>query len=106
MDNMNFKVAIPSNNGKSVSKHFGPTKCYTVVTLENGEVVNTETREKFSHHRGSHSDEEMHRMHQMKHGEENKGHGKEQDDGKGEGKKDHSHDHKHDHRHHNRMIEN
>lgn len=102
MDNMNFKVAIPSNNGKSVSKHFGPTRSYTVVTVENGEVVNSETREKFSHHRGSHNDDEMHRMHQAKHGDEHQGQGR----GQGEGKHEHKHDHKHDHKNHNRMIEN
>lgn len=103
MDNMNCKIAIPSNNGRRVSGHFGPTKQYVVITVKDGKEVNRETREKFSHHQGSHDEGEMHRMHQHKHSDDSHSHGR------GEG---HSHGagsgsgHGHHHHNHNQMIVN
>lgn len=105
MDNLNFKVAIPSNNGKRVSGHFGPTKTYAVITVEEGNAVSSEMREKFSHHKGSHSDEEMDARHRNKHGNdetENTDRDKEMK----EHSHEHDHDHKHHHRNHNKMLEN
>lgn len=81
-----IKIAIASNDGDKVSGHFGPTKKYIVVTVKDGNIVNKEEREKFSHHRGSHEDGEHHHNHDHSSRE---GHG-----------------HRHDHKHHEKMIEN
>lgn len=98
---MNFKVAIPTNNGTRVSGHFGPTKQYLVVTVKDGEIVSKETREKFSHHRGSHNDDDMTRRHELKHNGDHhqhvEGHGHEHE---------HSQGHGHHHHNHNQMLEN
>lgn len=107
MDNKNVKIAIPTNNGTRISGHFGPTKQYLVVTVENGEITNKETREKFSHHRGSHNDEEMHRMHQLNHGEGNGNHNHDHHHGESHGDgHGHGAGQGHHHRNHNQMIEN
>lgn len=84
-----IKIAIASNDGKSVSGHFGPTKSYLVVTIQDNEIINQEIREKFSHHKGSHDEGEHHHNHDHEHQNGN-----------------HEHGNRHDKKHHNRMIEN
>jgi predicted Fe-Mo cluster-binding NifX family protein len=43
------KIAVVSNNGETISRHFGKARSYLVVTVENGEVVARELRSKASH---------------------------------------------------------
>ena len=44
-----MKIAFVSDNGKNVSQHFGRARYYVVVTVENGQVVKNETRDKLGH---------------------------------------------------------
>ncbi len=44
-----MKIAAITDDGKTISQHFGRANYYLVVTVENGQIVNRETREKLSH---------------------------------------------------------
>ena len=44
-----MKIAIATDDGKTVSAHFGRASHFLVVTVEQGKVTNREMREKFSH---------------------------------------------------------
>jgi len=44
-----MKIAVISDDGKTVSQHFGFARQYIVVTIENEKVVNKETRSKTGH---------------------------------------------------------
>jgi len=44
-----MKIAAISDNGTTVSQHFGRAPLYVVVTVENGKIVNKETRNKMGH---------------------------------------------------------
>jgi predicted Fe-Mo cluster-binding NifX family protein len=44
-----MKIAIATDDGKSISAHFGRASHYLVVTIEQGKIINREMREKFSH---------------------------------------------------------
>ena len=44
-----MKIAIASDDGQTVSQHFGRAPYYVVVTIENGKVINREQRDKATH---------------------------------------------------------
>jgi predicted Fe-Mo cluster-binding NifX family protein len=44
-----MKIAAITNDGTTVSQHFGRAPYYLVATVENGEIVNRELREKLGH---------------------------------------------------------
>jgi predicted Fe-Mo cluster-binding NifX family protein len=44
-----MKIALVSDNGKNVSQHFGRARYYVVVTVENGQEMNREVRDKLGH---------------------------------------------------------
>jgi predicted Fe-Mo cluster-binding NifX family protein len=44
-----MKIAVISDDGTTVSQHFGRASYYVVVTAEDGEVVDKEKREKAGH---------------------------------------------------------
>jgi predicted Fe-Mo cluster-binding NifX family protein len=44
------KVAVATDDGLTISQHFGRTPYYAVLTLEDGEIVSSETRPKPGHH--------------------------------------------------------
>jgi predicted Fe-Mo cluster-binding NifX family protein len=44
-----MKVATITDDGKMISKHFGRAAHYLVVTVENGEIVASELRDKLGH---------------------------------------------------------
>ena len=44
-----MKIAAITDDGKSISQHFGRADYYLVVTVENGQIVNREMRDKLSH---------------------------------------------------------
>jgi predicted Fe-Mo cluster-binding NifX family protein len=44
-----MKIAAITDDGKTISQHFGRASYYLVVTVENGEIVGSEMREKFGH---------------------------------------------------------
>lgn len=43
------KIAVVSNDGETISRHFGKAHSYVVVTVQNGEVVARELRSKANH---------------------------------------------------------
>ncbi len=45
-----MKIAAISEDGTTISQHFGRAPLYVVVTVENGKIVSTEKREKAGHH--------------------------------------------------------
>jgi predicted Fe-Mo cluster-binding NifX family protein len=45
-----MKIAVITEDGTTISQHFGRAPLYLVATAENGKVVNKETREKAGHH--------------------------------------------------------
>ncbi len=57
------KVAIVTNNGYTVSQHFGRARYYVVVTLEDGQPVAWETRTRAV----SHDDHDHHGHHHHDH---------------------------------------
>ena len=44
-----MKIAVATQDGKTVTKHFGRAAHYLVVTVEDGEVTATELRDKVGH---------------------------------------------------------
>ncbi len=44
-----MKIAAITDDGVTISQHFGRANYYLVLTVENGEIVNREMREKLSH---------------------------------------------------------
>ena len=45
-----MKIAIITEDGTSISQHFGRAPFYVVVAVEDGKVVSKETRAKAGHH--------------------------------------------------------
>jgi len=52
---MPIKIAVPTDDGTTISRHFGQAAYFTVVSLENNQVASTETRAKASHNHGDHT---------------------------------------------------
>jgi predicted Fe-Mo cluster-binding NifX family protein len=44
-----MKIAAVSEDGKTISQHFGRAPFYVVVTVEDGKIVSRETRDKMGH---------------------------------------------------------
>jgi len=44
-----MKIAAITDDGKTISQHFGRAQYYLVATVENGEIVDRELREKLGH---------------------------------------------------------
>lgn len=45
-----MKIAAISEDGASISQHFGRAPLYVVVTVDEGKIVSKETRQKTGHH--------------------------------------------------------
>jgi predicted Fe-Mo cluster-binding NifX family protein len=45
----NTKVAVITDDGNTISQHFGRAAYYLVATVENGKIVNRELRDKLGH---------------------------------------------------------
>lgn len=45
-----MKIAVVTDDGKTISQHFGRARYFSVVKLENGEIITKELREKAGHH--------------------------------------------------------
>jgi predicted Fe-Mo cluster-binding NifX family protein len=76
MEDRIVKIAIITDDGKTISKHFGRARLYEVLTIENGQVVGREQREKLghAHFAGGHEGHHEHHDHHVHHGHDN-GHG-------------------------------
>ncbi len=48
-----MKIAAVTDDGKTISMHFGQAQYYLVLTVENGQVVNREMRPKAGHGHGA-----------------------------------------------------
>ena len=44
-----MKIAAITDDGKTISQHFGRAAYYLVVTVEDGQIVNRELRDKIGH---------------------------------------------------------
>lgn len=44
-----MKIAVITDDGKTISQHFGRAQYYLVATVENGQIVNREMRPKIGH---------------------------------------------------------
>lgn len=44
-----MKIAAITDDGKTISQHFGRAPYYLVITVENGQIVNREMRDKLGH---------------------------------------------------------
>jgi predicted Fe-Mo cluster-binding NifX family protein len=53
-----MKIAVVSEDGTTVSQHFGRAPYYIVVTAEDGEVIDKETRDKAGHQSFAHQHQE------------------------------------------------
>ncbi len=45
-----MKIGLVTDDGETISRHFGRARYYLVVTIENGQEQGREMREKFGHH--------------------------------------------------------
>ena len=44
-----MKIALITDDGKTISQHFGRSNYYVVLTIEGGTIIGREMREKLSH---------------------------------------------------------
>jgi len=64
-----MKIAAVSEDGVTISQHFGRAPFYVVVTVEDGKIVSHEKREKMGHNQFAGE------PHEESHGEDPRGHG-------------------------------
>lgn len=57
------KIAFPTDDGETISKHLGQARYFQVVTLEEGKIRSSEQREKASHTHQDHQHEHEAGMH-------------------------------------------
>ncbi|HVP21699.1 MAG TPA: helix-turn-helix domain-containing protein [Anaerolineaceae bacterium] len=70
-----MKIAAITDDGKTISQHFGRAPYYLVLTIEEGKVVNRELREKLGHSQFS-SQTHNHESHGADHGLDSASHDK------------------------------
>jgi predicted Fe-Mo cluster-binding NifX family protein len=46
---LTMKIAVITDDGKTISQHFGRAPYYLVLTIEEGKIVNREMRDKMGH---------------------------------------------------------
>lgn len=55
MENKTAKIAVITDDGKTISQHFGRAQYYLVITVNNGQITHCELRQKLGHtHFASH----------------------------------------------------
>lgn len=65
---LNMKIALITDDGKTISQHFGRAPYYLVLTIEGGKITNREMRNKLGHnHFSTQPDHEEHH-HEGEHG--------------------------------------
>jgi transcriptional regulator with XRE-family HTH domain/predicted Fe-Mo cluster-binding NifX family protein len=70
-----MKIAVITDDGKTISQHFGRAPYYQVLTIEEGKIVNSELRNKLGHsqfHNQEHAEEHHGIGHGMDAGSHNK----------------------------------
>lgn len=73
---INMKVAVITEDGKTISQHFGRAPYYQVLTIEEGKVTNKEMREKLGHHQFHNQSHGADESHGAGHGMDNGSHDK------------------------------
>lgn len=58
-----MKIAAVTDNGTTISSHFGRARQYVVVTVEDGKIVAQELRDKTACQHGHHDDHSHHEEH-------------------------------------------
>ena len=66
MDTRNIKIAFVTDDGTTISPHFGRARYYEVVQIQEGVVIHRERREKAGHHTFGQAEE--HHGHNGQHG--------------------------------------
>jgi predicted Fe-Mo cluster-binding NifX family protein len=51
-----MKIAVITDDGNNISRHFGRAPFYAVFTIEDGKIVNREVRDKMGHHQFVHEE--------------------------------------------------
>ena len=70
-----MKIAVITEDGQTVSRHFGRAPKYFVATVVDGEIVDRELRDKLGHHNFSNEPHESHKPGQQ-HGFDSASHNK------------------------------
>lgn len=68
-----MKIAVVTDDQRSVSRHFGRAHYYLVFTVEDGQIVQQELRDKLGHDQFQHEQHEHDHDHDHEHGH---GHGR------------------------------
>ncbi len=72
---INMKIAVITDDGKTISQHFGRAPYYLVLTIEEGKIVNREMRDKMGHnqfHEEAHAEDAQGAGHGMDSASHNK----------------------------------
>ncbi len=62
------KAAIITEDGKTISQHFGRAPYYVVITVEDGKVINREMRDKLGHKNFQNEESHEEHNHNQPHG--------------------------------------
>lgn len=71
----NMKIAVITDDGKTISQHFGRAPYYMVLTIEEGKIVNREMRDKLGHNQFS-PNQHSEQHHGEHHGHDGEAHSK------------------------------
>ncbi len=52
---MRIKIAVQTDDGETISRHFGQARFFKVLSLDNNATASVEMREKASHQHGDHA---------------------------------------------------
>ena len=64
-----MKIAVASDDGKAISRHFGRAPYYLVFTIDEDKIVEVEQREKTDHQQFAHEHHDHHaHEHELGHG--------------------------------------
>jgi predicted Fe-Mo cluster-binding NifX family protein len=66
--NTSIKIAAVTDDGITISQHFGRAQFYEVLSVENGVIVKRERRPKAGHHTFAHGDHDHGHEHGASHG--------------------------------------
>lgn len=73
MENTKINIAAVTDDGLTISQHFGRAKYYEVIMTENGKIIKRERREKLGHHNFAQGGHHHHGDH---HGQDEHSHNK------------------------------
>ncbi len=71
-----MKIAVITDDGKTISQHSGRAPYYLVLTIENGQIIQRELREKMGHNQFSAEPHHEEHHHAGAHGQDEASHGK------------------------------